>query len=106
MGTRDPRVPCRSPGATVKRACRPWYSVNLKSVSSSGPTRTSSAERQALADAGIDDTDTLEPKRHTGNLFAAAAALQVGLAAARPGKVLANCFGYGAEQAAFVLEPA
>ncbi|MHC4717134.1 MAG: beta-ketoacyl synthase N-terminal-like domain-containing protein [Planctomycetota bacterium] len=71
-----------------------------------GDERLSDAERRALAEVGIDHTDPLEPKRHAGNLFAAAAALQVGLAAATAGKVLANCFGYGAEQAAFVLEPA
>jgi hypothetical protein len=51
---------------------------------------------------------TLFPKRHAGNLFAAAAALQVGLGALlaqRLGRrVLANCFGYGSEQAAFLLE--
>jgi hypothetical protein len=41
-------------------------------------------------------------------LFAAAAGLQIGLAALlverSGGRVLANCFGHGSEQAAFVLE--
>ena len=53
---------------------------------------------------------TLCPKPQAGNLFAAAAPLQVALGAllARQGtcRVLANCFGHGSEQAAFVLEPA
>jgi hypothetical protein len=53
----------------------------------------------------------LRPKANLGNLFAAAAAVQVGLAAELAGKrergqpVLAICFGYGSEQASFVLEP-
>jgi 3-oxoacyl-[acyl-carrier-protein] synthase II len=70
----------------------------------------------------------LRPKANLGNLFAAAAAVQVGLAAelavrgascvVRPNyairntqfairtqPVLAICFGYGSEQASFVLEP-
>jgi len=65
-------------------------------------------EAVAIRAAGIETDTTLYPKRHLGNLFAAAAALQVALAAllvkrlARP--VLANCFGHGGEQAAFVLE--
>jgi hypothetical protein len=44
-----------------------------------------------------------------GDLFAAAAPLQVALAALLAGQlgqpVLANCFGHGTEQAAFLLEP-
>jgi 3-oxoacyl-(acyl-carrier-protein) synthase len=51
---------------------------------------------------------TLYPKRHVGNLFAAAAATQVALGAAlarqRANRVLATCFGHGSQQAAFVLE--
>ena len=49
------------------------------------------------------------PKKHAGDLFAGAAALQLafGVLACRRygGKVLANCFGHGSEQAAFVLSP-
>ncbi len=50
------------------------------------------------------------PKSCLGNLYAAAAVVQVGLAAElirrknTVGNVLANCFGFGSEQAAFVLE--
>ena len=67
-------------------------------------------EAATLETLGIKADATIYPKRHLGNLFAAAAPLQVALAAllterfARP--VLANCFGYGSEPAAFVLEKA
>jgi 3-oxoacyl-[acyl-carrier-protein] synthase II len=50
------------------------------------------------------------PKRALGNTFAAAAALQVGVAARAVGlvggPVLALCFGHGSEQAAFLLDRA
>ena len=50
----------------------------------------------------------ISPKKQAGDLFAAAAALQIGLGAllaAQSGqRVLANCFGHGSEQAAFLLE--
>jgi hypothetical protein len=54
----------------------------------------------------------IRPKHHMGDLFAAAAAVQVALGAAmvaRGGAVrraLAECCGYGSEKAAFVLESA
>jgi 3-oxoacyl-[acyl-carrier-protein] synthase II len=53
--------------------------------------------------------EQLRPKSHLGNLFAAAAAVQMALAAVlanrhRRRAVLANCFGHGTEQAAFLLE--
>jgi 3-oxoacyl-[acyl-carrier-protein] synthase II len=68
------------------------------------------AEEQALQALGITAGEALRPKVHAGNLFAAAAALQVGLAATLASahgagaKVLAACFGHGSEQAAFLLE--
>ena len=68
------------------------------------------AELESLRRTGLDRAPAIRPKAHLGNLFAAAAAVQVGLAAAwasgmqRGDTVLANCFGYGSEQAAFVLE--
>jgi len=66
-------------------------------------------EHQALASGQLTGADVIRPKKQAGDLFAAAAGLQVGLAAllvARNGRrVLANCFGHGSEQAAFVLEP-
>jgi 3-oxoacyl-(acyl-carrier-protein) synthase len=72
----------------------------------------SDAEERALTQAGLVPRHWLRPKRHLGNLFAAAATVQVALAAALCGgevgrqKVLADCFGYGSEQASFVLEEA
>lgn len=67
-------------------------------------------EQRAFEQAGFEPQEMLRPKANLGNLFAAAAAVQVGLAAELASKqkrgrpVLANCFGYGNEQAAFVLE--
>ncbi len=77
-----------------------------------GEPEISDAEEHALAKARLVPRQWLRPKRHLGNLFAAAATIQVGLAAGLCGrntggrKVLADCFGYGSEQAAFVLEEA
>ncbi len=70
------------------------------------------AEDHALAQAGLVPERWLRPKRHLGNLFAAAAAVQVALAAGLCSRetgdrrVLANCFGHGSEQASFILERA
>jgi 3-oxoacyl-(acyl-carrier-protein) synthase len=65
-------------------------------------------ERQALAARQIIASTVISPKKQAGDLFAAAAGLQIGLgallAARGGGRVLANCFGHGSEQAAFVLE--
>ncbi len=67
------------------------------------------AEAEALWLTKIDSLPRLSPKQHLGDLFAAAAPLQVALAALLAKQlgqtVLANCFGHGAEQAAFLLEP-
>jgi hypothetical protein len=63
-----------------------------------------------LQRTGLAGVPAIYPKPQLGNLFAAAAAVQVALAARLAsrgdthGPVLANCFGYGSEQAAFVLE--
>ncbi|MBE0535041.1 MAG: hypothetical protein IH624_05165 [Phycisphaerae bacterium] len=70
------------------------------------------SEEQALERAGIGQDAVLKTKSAIGNLFAGAAPVQVGLAAQLAaqeragGVVIANCFGYGSEQAAFVLEAA
>ena len=65
-------------------------------------------ERQALSNLQITAPIVIHPKKQVGDLFAAAAGLQIGLAALLAersgGRVLANCFGHGSEQAAFVLE--
>lgn len=67
------------------------------------------AEAGALARAGASALPSWAPKKQLGDLFAAAAPLQVALgalAARQSGKpVLADCFGHGAEQAAFLLDP-
>lgn len=75
--------------------------------SADGDRQLATAEEDAHARVGLNAQETVRPKAHAGNLFAAAAALQVGLAAMlaeRHGSALANCFGYGREQAAFLLE--
>ena len=46
-----------------------------------GDVPVSEAEREALRRAGIEPSTVLHPKAHLGNTFAAAAAVQVGLAA-------------------------
>jgi 3-oxoacyl-(acyl-carrier-protein) synthase len=67
------------------------------------------AEAAALARLDLANNLVLSPKKQLGDLFAAAAPLQVALgalAARQLGKpVLANCFGHGTEQAAFLLTP-
>lgn len=70
------------------------------------------AERTALECVGAGAVQAVYPKTCAGNLFAGAAALQIALAAelanrsGAPGRVLADCFGWGSEQAAFLLEKA
>jgi 3-oxoacyl-(acyl-carrier-protein) synthase len=67
-------------------------------------------EQQALASCGIKSTATIQPKAGLGDLFAAAAFVQVGLGAALARKlapaspILANCMGHGSERAVFALE--
>ncbi len=67
------------------------------------------AEASALASLPGPPAETvIRPKRQAGNLFAAAAAFQVGLGAWLAGqeqcRVQGHCFGHGSEQAAFILE--
>ena len=74
-----------------------------------GGTADREAESRALDAAGAGSAAVGRPKDHLGNLFAAAAAVQVALAAAScrasGGDVAwANCFGHGSEIASFVLE--
>lgn len=76
-----------------------------------GDIDLSERESAALTASGYDASRAIEPKRFLGNLFAASAATQVALAAAyldlndAGRETLANCFGYGTEQASFLLEP-
>lgn len=64
-------------------------------------------ENRLLATAGILVKTKCFPKRRIGNTFAAAAPLQIALGAvlanAGAASVLANCFGHGDTQAAFVI---
>ena len=69
------------------------------------------AELAAIAEVGAASARIVHPKRHVGNLFAAAAAVQVSLAAhccrsLGRGAVWANCFGHGSELGSFALEAA
>lgn len=84
---------------------------SLKVVASGdGDVIISEKEENALERAGLKPNDFSKPKSNIGNLFAAAAAAQFALAAIFASQqdnrqqVLANCFGYGSEQASFVLE--
>jgi len=84
---------------------------SLKVVASGdGDVIISEKEENALERAGLKLNDFSKPKFNLGNLFAAAAAAQFALAAIFASQqdnrqqVLANCFGYGSEQASFVLE--
>jgi 3-oxoacyl-(acyl-carrier-protein) synthase len=101
-----------SPAATYESVMAPLTSPEpgvLVSAADGEPARAE-AEAQALAACGVRSAKRIAPKRHVGNLFAAAAALQVALAAvlARSSpagtRVLANTLGFGSEQAAFLLE--
>jgi 3-oxoacyl-(acyl-carrier-protein) synthase len=75
-----------------------------------GNSTVETGETRALERAHLEYRGFLKPKSNIGNLFAAAAPLQVGLAAQlayqqQQGQtVIANCFGYGSEKASFVLE--
>lgn len=75
-----------------------------------GEASSRHSEAEALRRAGLEVPASIEPKPQLGTLFAAAAAVQVGVAALLAGRraagerVLANCFGHGSGQAAFLLE--
>ncbi|MEE8566577.1 MAG: beta-ketoacyl synthase N-terminal-like domain-containing protein [Candidatus Bipolaricaulota bacterium] len=79
-------------------------------ASGDGDAVISEAENKALGQTSFETIDLIRPKSNIGNLFAAAAAAQFALAAvftsqqAIGRRVLANCFGYGTEQASFMLE--
>lgn len=71
-----------------------------------------SGQRITDIDTQSGEIEIIRPKESMGDLFAGAAAVQVGLAAEglrgqKSGRqAIACCFGYGAEQALFVLEAA
>ena len=91
---------------------RPTEDVALL-ASSDGDPISAQDELNACRQVNLQPIKTIRPKEHLGNLYAGAAAVQVGLAAAMiaqaaedkaPRAVMANCFGLGDEQAAFALE--
>jgi len=75
---------------------------------SDGTAASERMELSALKSAGISAEEIICPKKQAGDLFAAAALLQIALGVAMiedgASSVLANCFGYGTTQAACVLE--
>jgi 3-oxoacyl-[acyl-carrier-protein] synthase II len=79
-------------------------------AASDGDVTIAESEKWALEHLGLDSQKLLKPKSNIGNLFAAAAAVQVGLAAKLTSRdetkqqIIANCFGYGSEYASFMLE--
>ena len=83
-------------------------SPNALVAADNGDVSAGQDEQQALSALKINASTIIRPKRQTGDLYAAAAALQIGLGALLAergaGRVLANCFGHGSELAAFVLE--
>jgi 3-oxoacyl-[acyl-carrier-protein] synthase II len=93
---------------SVLHALGPLIVGAVIAAANSDPARDD-AEAAALARMDLADPLVLSPKKHLGDLFAAAAPLQVALAALLAGQlgqpVLANCFGHGTEQAAFLVEP-
>jgi len=76
-----------------------------------GDAERTAAERRALEAHRCRPDRIVEPKTHVGNLFAAAAAVQLAVAAqiaadGGAGRIVAHCFGPGSEQAGFVVEAA
>ena len=74
-----------------------------------GDDKRREAELTEIARVGAASAKIVNPKQHVGNLFSAAAAVQVCLAAAESrrlgqGVVWANCFGHGSELGSFALE--
>jgi 3-oxoacyl-[acyl-carrier-protein] synthase II len=83
-------------------------SVNTLLSSAEGDTVADEQESRILQSAAVTAKAIVCPKKYVGNLFAAAALLQVALGAGLlhegATSVLANCFGHGNTQAAFVLQ--
>jgi 3-oxoacyl-(acyl-carrier-protein) synthase len=105
----------RPTDTTADICCALWQGLRLRGplaavvTAANGAPALEQAERQAMADHGIRPAVTLAPKKHTGDLFAGAATLQLALAAVlaahSKGRVLSHCLGHGSEQAAFLVSP-
>jgi 3-oxoacyl-[acyl-carrier-protein] synthase II len=95
-------------GKVLEGLNRSPESLGALVAADNGDVAAGEDERQALSARQITASTIIKPKKQAGDLFAAAAGLQIGLAALLAergsGRVLANCFGHGSEQAAFVLE--
>ncbi len=84
--------------------------ANAAALAGDGDPVFLDAENDAMCKIGVTPASAIRPKSHLGNLYAAAAAMQIALAAEwlfrrdSNEAVLANCFGFGTEQASFVLE--
>ena len=95
-------------GEVFKGLELPTEALSALVAAANGDVSLGEDEQQALSSRKITASTVIHPKKQVGDLFAAAAGLQVGLAALLAsrggGQVLANCFGHGSEQAAFVLE--
>jgi 3-oxoacyl-[acyl-carrier-protein] synthase II len=96
--------------ADILSGLNPLGEVNALVGSPNGVGASEREEESILETVRISPHATIHPKTHTGDLFAAAALLQVGLGATLieggGRSVLVNCFGHGSTQAAFVLERA
>ena len=86
-------------------------SPDLLVASGDGQPKLRRREKRAI-DELCPNAELLYPKKHMGDLFAAAAAVQVALAAKRvslagsDAVAWANCFGHGSELASFSMEAA
>ena len=90
----------------------PTQGVSHLVAASDGDHPIREAESQAIEQVSLQTAVRIHPKYFLGNLYAAAAAVQVALAATvakragRGERVLANCFGYGSQHGSFLLEGA
>jgi 3-oxoacyl-[acyl-carrier-protein] synthase II len=86
------------------------HEVEILVGSANGDEGCEGQEMRILDTAMISTGSIIYPKKHVGDLFAGAAALQIAVGAALIGSgstnVLSTCFGHGSTQAAFVLERA
>lgn len=94
--------------SSVHKSCGPVHLISA----CDGDGSMALKEQAALKACKLDALNTIAAKAAVGNLFAAAAFLQVGLAAALAqdpdcsAPILAHCSGYGSEQAIFFVEAA
>ncbi|MCP4711059.1 MAG: hypothetical protein GY869_20765 [Planctomycetes bacterium] len=83
--------------------------VDFVTAASDGEAEIVEAENKLFTQYGMESATFQHPKRYLGNLYAAAAVVQVGLTAESMHRHnyqlgLTNCFGAGCEQGSFVLE--